>query len=246
MRALRHLSLQLLAGVGAWVFIAPGAHPAAWALLQGLLAALASLALRQPGWQRLAHGLFVPAAVLLLRAQIPAGWYLATLLALLAFGRNALTERVPLYRSGREAEAGLDALLPEGARLLEAGCGDGRLAVGLALQRPDLRVLALENAVGSWLLARLRWLAAGRPAGLALGCRSFWTENWGNHDAIYVFLSPEPMPRVWSKFLAEGRPGCLLISNTFAVPDIEPDERLPLGGPLQKELLIWRRPHGPQ
>lgn len=242
----RHLLLQLLASLAAWVFIAPGANPVGWALLQGLFAALSCAALRRPAWQCLAHALFMPAAALMSRLHVSPFWYLAGLLALLAFGRNAALERVPLYRSGRQVAERLEALLPPGARLLEAGCGDGRLAVALAGLRPDLRVLALENAVGSWLLARLRWLGGGKPGGLVIACRSFWTENWGNHDAIYVFLSPEPMPRVWSKFLAEGRAGSLLISNTFVVPDIEPDERLPLDGPLQKELLIWRHPHGSQ
>ncbi|KIA79159.1 class I SAM-dependent methyltransferase [Chromobacterium amazonense] len=246
MRRLRHVSQQLLAGLAAWVFIAPGLHLEAWALLQGGLAALSSIGLRQPVWQRLAHGLFVPAVVLMRQLDIAPVWYLAALLATLALGRNALFERVPLYRSGAQVAQRLGDLLAQQSRLLEAGCGDGRLAVRLAALRPDLRVLGLENAVGAWSLARWRWWRAGRPAGLDIDCRSFWKENWGNHDAIYVFLSPEPMPRVWRKFLDEGRPGSLLISNTFAVPDIEPDERLPLDGPLQKELLIWRHPNGSQ
>ncbi|OBU86965.1 class I SAM-dependent methyltransferase [Chromobacterium subtsugae] len=246
MSRLRHLLLQLLACVGAWVFIAPAQHLAAWAVLQGLLAALLAIVLRQPGWQRLAHGLFVPAAVAMRQAGIPPGWYLLALLLTLALGRNALVERVPLYRSGRRVADRLASLLAADAALLEAGCGDGRLALQLARLRPDLRLRALENAVGSWLLAWLRWLRAGRPARLAVGCRSFWKEDWGSYDAIYVFLSPEPMPKVWRKFLSEGRPGSLLISNTFEVPDIQPDERIPLGGPLQKELLIWRHPNGSQ
>lgn len=208
MSRLRHLLLQLLACVGAWVFIAPAQHLAAWAVLQGLLAALLAIVLRQPGWQRLAHGLFVPAAVAMRQAGIPPGWYLLALLLTLALGRNALVERVPLYRSGRRVADRLAGLLAADAALLEAGCG--------------------------------------RPARLAVGCRSFWKEDWGSYDAIYVFLSPEPMPKVWRKFLSEGRPGSLLISNTFEVPDIQPDERIPLGGPLQKELLIWRHPNGSQ
>ncbi|AUH50879.1 SAM-dependent methyltransferase [Chromobacterium sp. ATCC 53434] len=244
MGRLRHPLLQLLACVGAWVFIAPGQDLAAWAVLQGVLAALLATLSRLPGWQRAAHGLFVPAAVLLGQAGIPPWCYLLALLATLALGRNALVERVPLYRSARKVAERLGARLGDGWRVLEAGCGDGRLALQLYRLRPDLSLSALENAPGSWLLAWLRWLGAGRPPGLAIGCRSFWGEDWGAYDAIYVFLSPEPMPRVWRKFIAEGAPGSLLISNTFVVPDVEPDERLPLGGPLQKELLIWRYPHG--
>jgi hypothetical protein len=241
---LRHLLLQLLAALLAWFFIAPAIQPQAWAILQGLFAVLLTYIWRMPGWQKISHGLFVPAVVLLQQLAVPAWVYLLGLLLTFALGRNALTERVPLYRSGREVADRLAAYLPPGARVLEAGCGDGRLAIQLAALRPDLHILALENAWGSCLLACLRWYFAGRPAGLRFGCRSFWGEHWGQHDAVYAFLSPTPMPRVWHKFLTEGAPASVLVSNTFTVPDVQPDSRIPLGGPLQKELLIWCHPHG--
>ncbi|AXE31487.1 SAM-dependent methyltransferase [Chromobacterium phragmitis] len=241
---LRHPLLQLFACVGAWIFIAPAQHLLPWATLQAMLAGLFAIMLRMPGWQRLVHGLFIPGVALASQAGIAPGWYLAALLLTLALGKNALVERVPLYRSAPRVAESLGRLLDDGATVLEAGCGDGRLALQLAQRRPDVSVIALESAVGSCLLAKWRWLRAGRPSQLAIACRNFWKEDWGGYDAIYVFLSPEPMPRIWRKFVAEGRPGSLLISNTFAVPDVAPDESIPLEGPLQKELLIWRHPHG--
>lgn len=245
MKWLRPLLLQALACVAAWLFVAPALMPAAWAILQGMIAAALAIAHRLPPWQRLTHGLFVPAVVLMQQLALPGWIYLLALLLTVAVGRNALSERVPLYRSSGEASRRLAQLLPEDASLLEAGCGDGRLTVQLAAQRPDVKIDALENAWGSWLLARLRWARAGRPRRLQVRCRSFWGQSWANYDAVYVFLSPEPMPRVWRKFVAEGRPGSKLISNTFVVPDVKPDERVPLDGALQKELLIWHHPHGP-
>ncbi len=244
LRLLRPVLLQLLAALLAWFFIAPAVQPQAWAILQALFAVALSYAWRLPGWQKFAHGLFVPAVVLLQQQALPAWVYLSCLLLTFAVGRNALTERVPLYRSAHEVAEKLAACLPPQARVLEAGCGDGRLAMQLAALRPDLHILALENAWGSCLLARLRWWRAGRPAGLVFACHSFWKEHWGDYDAVYAFLSPAPMPRVWRKFLAEGRPASVLVSNTFMVPDVQPDSRIPLGGPLQKELLIWCHPHG--
>lgn len=241
---LRHVLLQLLAALLAWFFVAPAAQPQAWAILQAMFAVLLAYVWRLPGWQKFAHGLFVPAVVLLQQLGLPAWVYLSGLLLTLALGRNALTERVPLYRSAHEVAEKLAAYLPQDARVLEAGCGDGRLAMQLATLRPDLHILALENAWGSWLMACLRWHLARRPARLEFGCRSFWKEHWGRHDVVYAFLSPAPMPRVWQKFLTEGAPASVLVSNTFTVPDVQPDSRIPLGGPLQKELLIWCHPHG--
>lgn len=241
---LRHLGLQVLAALAAMYFVAPAGQPLAWAILQGLCAAALAIFMRLPGWQRLLHGLFVPALALMHQAALPPWVYLLGLALTFALGRNAVLERVPLYRSSAQAAERLAERLPGRAALLEAGCGDGRLAVWLCRLRPDVRVRALESAWGSWLLARARWWLARRPRRLEFACRSFWRESWGEYDAVYVFLSPEPMAKVWRKFVAEGRPGSLLVSNTFAVPDVEPDERIPLGGALQTELLIWRHPHG--
>lgn len=241
---LRHLLLQLLAAILAWFFIAPAVQPQAWAILQGLFAVLLTYVWRMPGWQKFVHGLFVPAVVVLQQLALPGWVYLLGLLLTFALGRNALTERVPLYRSAQEVADRLAAYLPQGARVLEAGCGDGRLAMQLAALRPDLHILGLENAWGSCLLAWLRWYFSGRPVQVRFGCRSFWHEHWGQHDAVYAFLSPAPMPRVWHKFLTEGAAASVLVSNTFTVPDVQPDSRIPLGGPLQKELLIWCHPHG--
>ena len=42
-------------------------------------------------------------------------------------------------------------------------------------------------------------------------------------------------------FQANARAGCMLISNSFAIDGVEPDEVLPLDGHLQKALLIWRK-----
>jgi hypothetical protein len=50
----------------------------------------------------------------------------------------------------------------------------------------------------------------------------FWHHPLGPYDMVYAFLSPLPMPRLWEKAKAEMRPGSLLVSNSFPVPDVEP------------------------
>ncbi|VEB42419.1 Chemotaxis protein MotB [Chromobacterium violaceum] len=194
MKRLRHPLLQLSACACAWVFVAPALHLLPWAALQGLFAGLFAILLRLPSWQRIAHGLFVPAAALASQAGIAPGWYLAALLLTLALGRNALVERVPLYRSAALVAERLAERLAGDASLLEAGCGDGRLALQLSQRRPDLRMRALENAVGSWLLARWRWLRAGKPSQLAFACRNFWNEDWGGMTRSTCSCRRNPCP----------------------------------------------------
>lgn len=243
-RLLRALVVQLVAACLAWLFVAPLTEPVRWTALAAGLAVTVAWLLRQ-GWRwSLAHALFWPAVAAAVAAGLPPWLYLLALVLTLAFGRNALFERVPLYRSSFEAVRALAADLPAGARLLEAGSGDGRFALALARARPDLQIRALENAWGSALVAALRWQLAGCPANLRFGCRSFWREDWSRYDIVYVFLSPSPMSEVWNKFRQQAKPGGLLVSNTFEIPGAEPCRRVALSGPLQRALLFWEADHG--
>lgn len=236
--------MQLLAAVLAWVFVAPALHPWLWALLQGALAMMTSLMLRQGRWVSISHAMVAPLVVGLIAAHLPSWLYLLAFALTASLSRNVLTERVPFYRSGREAADVLAREIADGKRVLDAGSGDGRLALRLALSRPDLDVTAMENAWGSHCLAWLRWLLAGKPGNFHPRCRNFWQDDWGAYDVLYVFLSPAPMAKVWEKFQQQGKSGGVLISNTFEIPGVVPLRSLPLSGPLQRVLLFWCRHHG--
>ena len=57
-------------------------------------------------------------------------------------------------------------------------------------------------------------------------------------------VSPAPMARVWAHFQQHAANHAQLVSNSFGIVAVPPQQRLPLNGPLQKELLIWRHNHG--
>ncbi|RXZ42766.1 SAM-dependent methyltransferase [Crenobacter cavernae] len=244
LRLLRHALIQLAAGALAWLWVAPLAAPAAWALLAAGFAFGFALVSRVPSPGRWLHLAFWPLASLALSAGLPPWVYLVALIVTVGLGRNALHERVPFYRSNQRVAERLAELLPQGATLLEAGCGDARLALALSRLRPDLVITGVENAWLAWSWAKWRWLCAGRPANVAIRFGSLWRERWGGYQAIYVFLSPAPMPRVWQQFRQDAAPGALLISNSFTVPGVPADQTLPLGGPLQQALYLWRHSHG--
>jgi hypothetical protein len=241
--ALLALGAQIAAVLGVAALVLAGRasgwplSPPLTVLLVGLAAAAISRLIGLPSWWQLIGLGFAPLLVLALRVDIAPAWFLAgfVLLALTSFG--AIRSRVPLYLSSARAAEELAARLPERGRLLDLGCGLGGPLARVHTARPDANLLGVEAAPLNWLIARLR--LAGR-AGIRLG--DLWSADLSGHDVVYAYLSPAPMKRLWDKAKSEMRSGSLFISNSFAVPGVEPDEVVELHDLTHARLLIWRMP----
>lgn len=208
----------------AWPYYGIRNEPLPWQqtalIIGGLAFALATLT-RQPIWWRIMHALFVPLAWLAAQWQIDPGWFLLAFILLLLVYRGAVTGQVPLYLSNQATVKALGSLLGEqpAARFLDLGAGIGSTVFPLAKQFPSARFTGIENAPLTWLAGRLRCL---RQANLAWRYGNLWDVPLTDHDIVYAFLSPAPMSELWQKAKAEMRPGSLFISNSFAIPDLEP------------------------
>ena len=211
------LALYCLAGTAAlgapWTF---------WALVQAALAVLLATKAGQARWWIVMHSLFAPAALLLHQFSPPPWLYLGAAVFLALTNGNAMRERVPLFLTSRAARERLLALLPEDRpiRFVDVGCGFGGVVSSVGRERPTLECLGLETAWLPYLVSRLR--CALSPNHAAIARRDLWTHDLSTADVVYAYLSPVPMERLWRKVVAEMQPGTLFISNSFAVPGIEP------------------------
>lgn len=171
--------------------------------------------------------------------QLPAWAYLAAFIVLLAVFWNSSGDRVPLYLSNNATWAALEDLLPgeQQVRFADLGCGLGGTLAYLAARRLDGEFVGVESAPLPALVSWVRLLAR-RNARLIYA--DLWSHDLSRYDVVYCFLSPVPMPQLYEKARREMRPGSLLISNTFEVPGIAPDETLRVDDRRQTRLLIWR------
>lgn len=208
------------------------------AVFQGICAAFVSHRLEAPRWWLPIHLVFVPLAVLASRLPIAPAWYLGGFLLLLLVFWRTDRSRVPLYLSTRQTAEALAALLPDHpCAVADLGCGNGSLLRRLARLRPDCSFVGIEHAPLTWLWARLASLG---QANCRIEPGDFWRRHLGVFDVVYAFLSPAPMPRLWHKAHAEMRPGCILISNSFEIPDAAPDHVVDVADRRHTRLLRYR------
>lgn len=197
---------------------------AAGALVVALVAAgLAAWTGRTP-WRRLFMLAGFPLSLLVSGAagEVPGWIWLLPLALLLALYPLGSWGDAPLFPTPTDALNGLAdrALLPDGAVVVDAGCGLGAGLIALQRQYPQAQIHGWE---WSWPLTLL----------CALRCRfarvrraDIWTRDWSGCDLVYLFQRPESMPRAVDKAAAELRPGAWLVSLEFEARDLKPQARL--------------------
>jgi len=215
-----------------------------WALVQAGIAVLLATASGQAQWWIIMHSGFAPAALLLDRLEPPPWIYLGVAGLLALTNTNALRERVPLFLTSRAARDRLLGLLPmdRPIRFVDIGCGFGGVVASVARERPTLGCVGLETAWLPYLFGRLR--CAGSPNPVTVLRRDLWQHDLSAHDVVYAYLSPVPMARLWDKVVAEMKPGSFFISNSFAVPGVEPFGEFAVDDATASVLYVYRLPGG--
>lgn len=241
---LRHALLaQTLAALmtAALLLALPGllAQPLLLAAVQGLGAALVSHLRHGPPWWLPIHLVFMPLALLASGLGLPSWIWLAGFMALLLVFWRTDRSRVPLYLSNTTTCTALAGLLPaDPVAVVDLGCGDGGLLRRLARARPDCRFTGFEHAPLTWAWA---WLCSRSLGNLEIRYGDFWRQPLGGYALIYAFLSPVPMPRLWSKLKAEMATDALLVSNSFAVPDVRPSRIVAVADGRRSRLYCYRQ-----
>lgn len=119
--------------------------------------------------------------------------------------RAAVLELVASHLAGRAAPV-----------IAELGAGWGTLALALARQHPQARVVAYESSPVPWLWCRLRRALCG-AANLELRRRDFFAAPLGEVDVVVCYLFTGAMERLAPKLRAELRDGAAVVSNTFGL-----------------------------
>lgn len=223
------------------VLITPHFKPALWhfVLVQGAIAALISVWMRQPAWWPPLHALFLPAILLAGTVTLPAWLYLVAFLTLALFYWSTFRTRVPLYLSDRKAWRAVEPLLPKDRtfQFIDVGSGLGGVPLYLESRFPSGRFFGTEIAPAPWLISHLR--ARFRRSRVTFMRRDYTTLDLTHYDVVFAFLSPAAMPALWQQAQAQMKSGSLFISLSFAVQARAPDREISLAAGDRHTLYAW-------
>jgi hypothetical protein len=181
---------------------------------------------------------FLPIGLVLGLTQqvIPVSWFGGLALVLMLVFSNVWKERVPLYLSNGITHRALRQLASEYQvqTAIDLGSGLGGVVRALAVGGVDALGVEFSPVLALISNALCRWAGRGR---VVQG--DMWQQDLSRYDLVYVFLSPVPMAAIWQKAKAEMRSGCVLVSNSFEVPDVEPDDVWELADGRQTQLFIY-------
>ncbi len=193
--------------------------------------------LGQTWWRRLMIALgFVLSLTLSGIALLPAWvWLLPLLILLLIYPINAWRD-APLFPTpaGALQELASHAPLPEGATILDAGCGLGHGLEALRSAYPLAQYYGLEF---SW---PLRVLCSLRCPWANIKQSDIWRENWSGYSMVYLFQRPESMARAVAKARTELQPGAWLVSLEFEATELQ--AHAVLKSPCGRKVWVYRQP----
>ena len=247
---LRQAALQIAAAVIIlslalpYAFATHGAPPfPQTAFLIGGLAFLMATQTRAPLRWRMIQLIFAPLCWAFLQLPISPNWFLVIFIVLFLFYRGAVSGQIPLYLSNQATAKALAIFVGEQfsskktPHFLDLGAGLGSVLRPLAKSLPNAQLIGVENAPASWLIGKI---LCGQKKNIDWCFGSLWDTRTDDCDVVYAFLSPAPREKLWEKLSREMSPNSWFISNSFAVPNVEPTEILALEDMRQTKLYCYQ------
>lgn len=174
-------------------------------------------------------------------AAVPAWLYpFAFVLCALVYW-NGAAEQVPFYMTNKRTWKAIAGIVADekASRVVDLGSGMGGVVTYLARNQRTVTVKGVETAPFLIFASKLR-LAVTRLKNAEVLYRSIWDVDLPDFDVVYCFLSPAPMTRLYEKARSEMRKGTILVSNSFAVPDIAPERIIEVDDARKTRLYVYR------
>jgi 16S rRNA A1518/A1519 N6-dimethyltransferase RsmA/KsgA/DIM1 with predicted DNA glycosylase/AP lyase activity len=104
-------------------------------------------------------------------------------------------------------------------RIVDLGCGDGKLVIALAQAGYSVDGIEIQPWLAQRARREVRKLGLEDKINIYQG--NFWNFDVSNYDVVVLFGIKHIMPRLERKFLVELNPRSFIISNFFVFPNLK-------------------------
>lgn len=210
-----------------------------YVFVQAALAAFFAFIAGMDWWWRPIQFFFPILICGFLFADIPSHYYLMGFIILALLYWSTFRTQVPYYPSKASLLPAILELLcsEKSLNFVDVGSGLGGLLLRLSQVRDRSNFVGIEIAPLPWVISYLRALLLGSKVKFFLG--NYKEINFGDYDVVFAYLSPVVMPELWEKVKSEMRPGSMLLSYEFIIPDIRPDLCINIAE-NDPFLYVWR------
>lgn len=113
-----------------------------------------------------------------------------------------------------------------GQKLIDLGCGDGRVLV-IACQKFHLYSVGYEATFWGWLISNINIFRFQLSDRLKVNHQSLFDADLKEIDIVYLYLLPRVLTKLAPKLSRELKPGAKIISYAFPLPDWPPNQVQP-------------------
>lgn len=110
------------------------------------------------------------------------------------------------------------AELSHDSRVVDLGCGDGRVIHQVAKKHVK-KAVGYEFSLPTYFAARLRKLISGGEEKILY--KNFWTQDYRHYDVLICFLMKGSMKRFKEDIWPKLNKGTKVISNSFRMPNVK-------------------------
>jgi SAM-dependent methyltransferase len=102
-----------------------------------------------------------------------------------------------------------------GQKMYDLGCGDGRLICAAA--NAGANAEGLEISILPFILSHIRRFFSKESGKIKISYKNVWNTNLCTADLIYVWLMPEALPKLKTKFEKELKKGTKIITYVWPI-----------------------------
>lgn len=108
----------------------------------------------------------------------------------------------------------------QGMRMVDLGCGDGRILIAFA--KAGIEATGLEISKNRLNLSMQNLLKENLEKNVVIKEKSFFDEDLSEYDIITLYGLDSIMPKIEEKIIKEARAGTKILSNYFQFPTLKP------------------------